>query len=99
MNARIIGISYVNRTKKDGSKTEGLSLVYAFACDGFIGADTRKDWIGVSTDAYNCFRPYINGKLADLINRNISIDLLPTGYFNKDGSPQMRVISLQLHDK
>lgn len=99
MKARIIGVSYVNRTKKDGSKSEGISLAYAFPCDGFVGADVRKDWVGVNSDAYNQFRPYINGKLLDIINRNIEIDLLPTGYFNKDGSPQMRIVGLVIHDK
>lgn len=99
MKARIIGVSYVNRTKKDGSKTEGLSLVYTFPCDGFVGGDARKDWIGVNSDAYNCFRPFINGKLTEVINKNIDIDLLPTGYMNKDGTPQMRIVGLVIHDK
>lgn len=99
MNARIIGVSYVNRTKKDGTKSEGISLAYAFPCDGFVGGDVRKDWISVTSDAYNQFRPYINGKLADIINRNITIDLLPTGYLNKDGSAQMRIIGLTIQDK
>ena len=99
MNGRIIGLEYVNKPKQDGSKVEGIKMRYAFPCDGIIGGEVRTDWISTSSDCYNAFRPYVNGKLPELVNRNISIDLLPTGFVSTSGIPQMKVIALSIHEK
>jgi hypothetical protein len=95
MRSRIIGVSY---NKKEDANTkeirEGIQLRYSFPVKGVIGADVRSDYIG-DKDVLEVFRPFLNGRLDDLIGMNAYIDLLPVTF---KGETYMRVVNVELMD-